>query len=152
MLLAVIVLVIIGFEISLFPNLQRALTQKNVKFDNKKKHFFFIFTRHSNHYPLSAPSCNGFRDIKFSMAKFAKGDYSKKLNDYIFNFHQVINFLSSTSGASLKLLAVMVFEISCFLFAKGNISKKYFFLFSPIDLLIISYKLSKFEAPSCYSF
>ena len=26
-----------------------------------------------------------------------------------------------------------------------------FFLFSPGNLLIISYKLSKFEAPSCYS-
>ena len=27
-----------------------------------------------------------------------------------------------------------------------------FFLFSPIDLLIILYQLTKFEAPSCYSF
>ena len=35
------------------------------------------------------------------------------------------------------------------------IRKKYnnvFFKFSPIDLLIILYQLTKFEAPSCYSF
>ena len=35
------------------------------------------------------------------------------------------------------------------------IRKKYnnfFFIFSPIDLLIILYQLTKFEAPSCYSF
>ena len=30
--------------------------------------------------------------------------------------------------------------------------KKLFFKFSPIDLLIILYQLTKFEAPSCYSF
>ena len=30
--------------------------------------------------------------------------------------------------------------------------KKLFFKFSPIDLLIIVYQLTKFEAPSCYSF
>ena len=28
----------------------------------------------------------------------------------------------------------------------------FFFRFSPIDLLIILYQLTKFEAPSCYSF
>ena len=28
----------------------------------------------------------------------------------------------------------------------------FFFKFSPIDLLIILYQLTKFEAPSCYSF
>ena len=27
-----------------------------------------------------------------------------------------------------------------------------FFKFSPIDLLVILYQLTKFEAPSCYSF
>ena len=39
--------------------------------------------------------------------------------------------------------------------AKGDYSekiKKNFFRFSPIDLLIILYQLTKFEAPSCYSF
>ena len=39
--------------------------------------------------------------------------------------------------------------------AKGDNSKKIkylFFKFSPIDLLIILYQLTKFEAPSCYSF
>ena len=30
--------------------------------------------------------------------------------------------------------------------------KKLFFKFSPIDLLIILYQLTKFEAPSCFSF
>ena len=29
--------------------------------------------------------------------------------------------------------------------------KYFFFKFSPIDLLIILYQLTKFEAPSCYS-
>ena len=36
-----------------------------------------------------------------------------------------------------------------------EINKKnnnFFFRFSPIDLLIILYQLTKFEAPSCYSF
>ena len=39
--------------------------------------------------------------------------------------------------------------------AKGINSKKikyFFFLFSPIDLLIILYQLTKFDASSCYSF
>ena len=31
-------------------------------------------------------------------------------------------------------------------------NKIFFFKFSPIDLLIILYQLTKFEAPSCYSF
>ena len=30
--------------------------------------------------------------------------------------------------------------------------KELFFKFSPIDLLIILYQLTKFEAPNCYSF
>ena len=38
-------------------------------------------------------------------------------------------------------------------FAKGNNSKdKKIFLFSPSSLLIILYKLTKFEAPSCNDF
>ena len=37
-------------------------------------------------------------------------------------------------------------------FAKDNIYKKWFFLFSPGNLLITLYKLTKFEAPSYYSF
>ena len=39
--------------------------------------------------------------------------------------------------------------------SEGDNSKKikyFFFKFSPIDLLIILYQLTKFEAPSCYSF
>ena len=41
--------------------------------------------------------------------------------------------------------------------AKGDYSKKHtkkqlFFKFSPINLLIILYQLTKFEASSCYSF
>ena len=38
---------------------------------------------------------------------------------------------------------------------KGRLFEKnkiFFFRFSPIDLLIILYQLTKFEAPSCYSF
>ena len=31
-------------------------------------------------------------------------------------------------------------------------TKKHFFRFSPIDLLIILYQLTKFEVPSCYNF
>ena len=39
--------------------------------------------------------------------------------------------------------------------SKGDNSKKnkiIFFKFSPIELLIILYQLTKFEAPSCYNF
>ena len=50
-------------------------------------------------------------------------------------------------------LAVIIFEISCFLFpniqralTKKNLKK------SPGYLLIIVYQLTKFEAPSCYTF
>ena len=50
----------------------------------------------------------------------------------------------------------MVFEISCFLcpnLQRALTKKKYsFLLFSPGHLLIINYKLSKFEAHSCYNF
>ena len=51
----------------------------------------------------------------------------------------------------------MVFELSSFLCPnlQRAITKKnkiFFFLFSPGNLLIILYKLTKFEAPSCYGF
>ena len=70
-------------------------------------------------YPLKltkfeAPSCNGFWDIKFSMSKFAKGNNSKKIKWFLFLiFHQIIYSLFTISWPSLKLLAVIVYEVSC---------------------------------------
>ena len=75
---------------------------------------------------------------------------------YFINFQQVIYSLPSTSCPTSELLAVKVFEISSFLCqnlqrAITQKNKRYF-LFSPSSLLIIVYKLTKFEAPSCNGF
>ena len=92
---------------------------------------------------------------KFSMFKFAKaitdknakGNNSKK---YLFlNFHHVIYSLSSSSCPSLKLPAVILFEISSFFVQifKRTITqqeKKNFFRFSPGSQLIILYLLTNF--------
>ena len=60
------------------PNLQRALTQKMQRaIKNEFSPGNLIITL----YQLSkfeGPSCNRFSNIKFSIAKFAKGDNSKK--------------------------------------------------------------------------
>ena len=102
------------FEISLLedfwrPNLHRSLIQKIISPGN------LIIT------PISCPSLK-FLDvtvtvfelgIKFSMTKFAKGNNSTKNKMIFFYFNQVIfSSLFSISWASLKLLAVTVFEIS----------------------------------------
>ena len=73
------------------------------------------------------------------------------LNEIKLNFF-VIFTLSSISYPRLKLLAVIVFEVSKF--EKGNDKKKktFFKKFSPDNLLIILFRLTKFEAPSCDSF
>ena len=88
--------------------------------------------------------------------KNAKGNYLKKIKQIFLNFQQVIYSISSISCPSLKLLAVIVFEIPSFLcpnfqraITKNN---NFFFKFSPGYLLIILYLLTKFEAPSCYTF
>ena len=109
-----------------------------------------------------ATSCNGFRDsvigsfrcsnLQRTLIKKCKSD-----NYFFFNFHQVIHSLPSISCPILELLAVTVFEISYFLlkFAKGNNSIKlkwFFFNFSPRCLLVMLYKLTKLEAPSCNGF
>ena len=67
--------------------------------------------------------------------------------------HQVIYSLFSISCPSLKVLAVLVFKISSFLcqnLQRAITFKKstFFFKFSPGNLLIILYQLTKFEAPS----
>ena len=71
-----------------------------------------------------------------------------------FNFYQAIYSLSAISLASLKLIAVVVFDISSFLGQnlQRTITKKMIFLLSPGNLLLILYKLSKFEAHSCNGF
>ena len=89
------------------------------------------------------------------MSKFAKGithknakTKTKKRKYFFFSFHQVsTHYPFFISCLTVELLAVTVFEISSFLskFAKGNNLKK---CFSPSCLLIILYKLTKFEAPS----
>ena len=61
------------------------------------------------------------------------------------------------SCPTLELLAATVFEISsclCHNLQKAKIrnNKMIFFSFIPSSLLVILYKLTKFEAPSCNSF
>ena len=60
---------------------------------------------------------------KGKKSKNAKDNNSKKCINFFLNFHQVIYSLSSISRPSLKILAVIIFEISSFSmskFAKGN--------------------------------
>ena len=68
---------------------------------------------------FEAPSNNDFRDIlitSFQCQKFANGNNSKNQTNFFFlNFHQNIYSLSSITCPSLKLIAVIVFEISNFL-------------------------------------
>ena len=77
--------------------------------------------------------------------------------DFFLNFHQVIYSLPSISYPTLKLLAVTVFKRSSFLCQnlQRAITQKLndiFFIFSPSGIIIILYKLTKFEAPSCNAF
>ena len=64
------------------------------------------------------------------MPKYAKVNFSKKLNNFFFLFHKVIYLLFSISQPSLKLLALMFFfryldyKFSMPKFAKGNNSIK----------------------------
>ena len=115
-----------------------------------------------------ATSCNGFRDLFLFLIflcaslqraitrKNPKGNYSKKIIFFSLNFHKVIYSLSSISCPRLKLLTVIVVEKPNFLcanFQRTITHKKLitFFNFSPGNLLIIFYQLTKFEAPTCYT-
>ena len=111
-----------------------------------------------------ATSCDSFHDIFIEVfdVQICKGHLLKKMQrrnlkkKYIFiYFHQLIYSLPSISCPDLELLAVTIFEISCFLCPKlqrAITQKNYMiFLFLPGNLLIIFYRLTKFEAPSCYS-
>ena len=80
--------------------------------------------------------------------------YLKKKYIFIY-FHQLLYKLPSITRPDLELLAVLeISSFQCQKFAKGNNSKNIyiFFEWSPSILLIILYKLTKFEAPSCNVF
>ena len=96
-------------------NLQREIIRK------KKKITFFKFSPVDLliiFYQLTkfeAPSCYSFRDImitNFQCPNLQREIIRKKENNFFFNFHQLIYSSSSISLPSLKLLAVIVFEIS----------------------------------------
>ena len=103
-----------------------------------------------------------YHDYKFSKCKSAKGDNSKKIKELFFKFSPI--------DLLIILYQLTKFEApSCYSFRdimntnfqspnlqreiiKKKKKKKLFLKFSPIDLLIILYQLTKFEAPSYYSF
>ena len=91
------------------------------------------------------------------MTKFAKGNNSKEI--FFLYFYQVIYSLLSISRLSLKLLAIIVFEISWLQVFNAKICKgqyfekiHFYFELSPGYELIIFYQLTKFEATCCNSF
>ena len=64
---------------------------------------------------FEAPSCNTFRDIintNFQSPNLQSEIIKKKKKTFFLDFHQLSYSLSSISSPSLKLLAVIVFEIS----------------------------------------
>ena len=96
-----------------------------------------------------------------SKSKSAKGDNSKKIKQLFFLFSPINSLIILYQLTKFKAPSCYSFQdIINTNFQSPNlqreiIRKKYnifFFRFSPIDLLIILYQLTKFEAPSCYSF
>ena len=68
-------------------------------------------------------------NTKFQSPNLQREIILKKINNFFFNFHQLIYSSSSISWPSLKLLAVIVFEISWLqifkvLIFKGRLFKK----------------------------
>ena len=94
-----------------WPNLQKAITRKN------KNKTFFNF--HQVHLPIifyqltkfEATCCNSFWDILTTSFQCQNLPRVITRKNFFFYFHQVIYSLSSISWPSLKLLAVIVFEI-----------------------------------------
>ena len=87
----------------------------------KNNNFFFLFSTINFliiFYQLTkfeAPSCYSFRDIintNFQSPNLQREIIRKKYNNFSFNFHQLIYSSSSISWLSLKLLAVILYEIS----------------------------------------
>ena len=102
-----------------------------------------------------------YHDYKFLKSKSAKGDNLKKIKQLFLKL--------SPMNLLIILYQLIKFEAhSCYSFRDIMITnfqspnlqreiirkkiKELFFRFSPIDLLMILYQLTKFEAPSCYSF
>ena len=64
---------------------------------------------------FEVPSCYSFRDImitNFQSSNLQREIIRKKLNNFSLNFHQLIYSSTSMSLPSLKLLDVILFEIS----------------------------------------
>ena len=95
------------------------------------------------------------------MSKSAKGDNSKKLKKIFFLFSQIdlliiLYQLTKFEAPSCSTFRdIMITNFQSPNLQREIIRKKYnnfFFKFSPNDLLINLYQLTKFEAPGCYSF
>ena len=88
---------------------------------------------------------------KFKIPKFSK---KKKKKDDLFLFNQVIYLSSPVSWTTLKSLAQIVFEISCWQilkspnFQRAITLEKGDFLIQLGNRLIIPYQLTKFRVPS----
>ena len=75
---------------------------------------------------FEAPSCYTFGDImitNFQSPNLQREIIRKKYNNFFLNFHQLMYSSSSISWQRLKLLAVIVFEISWLHIFKVQIRK-----------------------------
>ena len=115
-----------GFISFQCPNLQRAITLKNK--------ITFLLNFHQIIYSSSSSnwSCLKLLDTiifeiswwqVFNDQNLQRAIPWKNKITFFFNFHQVIYSLSSISWLSLKLLAVIVFEISWLQVLKAKICK-----------------------------
>ena len=85
----------------------------------------------------------------------------KKYNNFFFKFSPIDLLIILYQLAKFEAPSCNTFrDIMITNFQSPNLQreiiqkkkKKLFFRFSPIDLIIILYQLTKFQAPSCYSF
>ena len=143
------------------PNLQREIIRKIEKLFFKFSPIDLLIILYQL-TKFEAPSCYSLRyhDYKFSKSKSAKGDNSKKIEKLFFKFSPIdlliiLYQLTKFEAPSCYSLRYHDYKFSKSKSAKGDNTKKIeklFFKFSPIDLLIILYQLTKFEAPSCNTF
>ena len=96
------------------PNLQREIIRKNkiTFFEFSPIDLLIILYQLTK---FEAPSCNTFRDImitNFQSPNLQREIIRKNNITFFLNFNQLIYSSSSISRPRLKLLAVIVFEIS----------------------------------------
>ena len=111
-LLAVIFLRYLDYKFPM-PKFAKGNNSKKKKINFSSGYLLIIFYQLTK---FEATCCKSFWDIlitSFQCQKFAKGNNSKK--HFFLNFHQIIYSLSTITWSSLKLMAVILFEISNFL-------------------------------------